>query len=97
MFFSFFHTLVPTFYCIKNPPSVEASTYDHTYQTIRHPVRSALVKLVRAGPVLRWVTTWESPVLYVFVHFCLSVLYPLITNSAVWKFDIICFVVMGIL
>ncbi|KAH8838302.1 hypothetical protein MCOR07_003377 [Pyricularia oryzae] len=38
-------------------------TYDHTHWNIRDPVRSPLVKPVRAEPVLRWVTTGESSVL----------------------------------
>ena len=42
------------------------TTYGHIYETIRDPVRSPLVKLVRAKSVLRSVTTGESLVLYVF-------------------------------
>lgn len=46
-----------------------SSTNDHRYVRTRHPVRSAIYKHVIAGLVLRWVTTWESPVLFV-LHFC---------------------------
>ncbi|TLS20985.1 uncharacterized protein PpBr36_10842, partial [Pyricularia pennisetigena] len=45
-------------------------TYDHTHWNTRDPVRSPLVKPVRAELVLRWVTTGESSVLYVFLRFC---------------------------
>lgn len=43
------------------------STNDHRYVRTRHPVRSAIYKHVIAGLVLRWVTTWESPVLFVLL------------------------------
>ncbi len=43
-----------------------SSTYDHTYWKARDPVRSPLVKPVRAGLVVGSVTTSEYPVLYVF-------------------------------
>jgi hypothetical protein len=45
---------------------VSPSTYDHTYQRTRDPVRSPLDKLVRARLVVGSVTTSESLVLYVF-------------------------------
>ncbi|KAH0257502.1 hypothetical protein KCU91_g16344, partial [Aureobasidium melanogenum] len=36
-----------------------------------HPVRSAIHKQLNGRLVLRWVTTWESLLLYVlFVQFC---------------------------
>ena len=35
----------------------------------RDPVRSHLVKPGSVGLVLRWVTTWEYPMLYVFAFF----------------------------
>ena len=44
---------------------IKPSTYDHTYQKIRDPVRSPIVKLVRGGLVVGSVTTSESPLLYV--------------------------------
>ena len=45
---------------------VLTTTYDHIHETIRDPVRSPLVKLVRAKSVVGSVTTSESLVLYVF-------------------------------
>ena len=44
-------------------------TYDHRYQKTRRPVRSALFKLVTGRLVVRWVTTSESLLLYVFCVF----------------------------
>jgi hypothetical protein len=43
------------------------STYDHRILRTRLPVRSALFKQDTGGLVVRWVTTSESPLLYVFV------------------------------
>ena len=50
---------------------VEASTitYDHRTLKIRLPVRSAIYKQCTGGLVVRWVTTSESPLLYVFAFF----------------------------
>jgi hypothetical protein len=45
-----------------------SSTYDHRFKKIALPVRSAVLKLVTGGLVVRWVTTGESPLLYVFVY-----------------------------
>ena len=42
-------------------------TYDHRTLKIRLPVRSAIYKQCTGGLVVRWVTTSESPLLYVFV------------------------------
>ncbi|KAH6861257.1 hypothetical protein B0T12DRAFT_347816, partial [Alternaria alternata] len=36
----------------------------------RLPVRSAIYKQCTGGLVVRWVTTSESPLLYVFLTFC---------------------------
>jgi hypothetical protein len=47
-------------------------TYDHRYQRARRPVRSALFKLVTGRLVVRWVTTSEYLLLYVFL--CLKFL-----------------------
>ena len=44
-----------------------ASTYDHRTLKTRLPVRSALFKQRTGGLVVRWVTTSEYPLLYVFV------------------------------
>ena len=44
------------------------STYGHRQLNIGHPVRSGIHKQLTARLVLRWVTTWESLVLYVLHH-----------------------------
>ena len=44
------------------------STYDHRTLKIRLPVRSAIYKQCTGGLVVRWVTTSESPLLYVFAE-----------------------------
>ena len=41
-------------------------TYDHRTLKTGLPVRSALLKQRTGGLVVRWVTTGESPLLYVF-------------------------------
>ncbi|KAH6881758.1 hypothetical protein BKA58DRAFT_7616 [Alternaria rosae] len=46
--------------------SAHSFTYDHRILRSRLPVRSALVKQDIGGLVVRWVTTGESPLLYVF-------------------------------
>ncbi|KAH4896932.1 hypothetical protein HBI80_199340 [Parastagonospora nodorum] len=51
-----------------------SSTYDHRALNTRLPVRSAIFKQRTGGLVVRWVTTGESPLLYVFVIFCSSLL-----------------------
>ena len=43
--------------------------YDHTHWNTRDPVRSPIVKSVRAGSVAESVTISEYPVLYVFACF----------------------------
>ncbi|KAL2023041.1 hypothetical protein VTK56DRAFT_3951 [Thermocarpiscus australiensis] len=61
------------------------STYDHTHWKVRRPVRSALVKPVRARLVVGSVTTSESLVLYVYFVFFCSIsrsLFTLITFSS---------------
>jgi hypothetical protein len=47
-------------------------TYDHRTLKIRLPVRSAIYKQCTGGLVVRWVTTSESPLLYVFGIFFAS-------------------------
>ena len=47
----------------------QLSTYDHRTLKIRLPVRSAIYKQCTGGLVVRWVTTSESPLLYVLVFF----------------------------
>ena len=44
-----------------------SSTYDHRILKSALPVRSAVLKQDTGGLVVRWVTTSESPLLYVFV------------------------------
>jgi hypothetical protein len=41
-------------------------TYDHRTMNTELPVRSAVLKHCTGGLVVRWVTTSESPLLYVF-------------------------------
>jgi hypothetical protein len=45
---------------------IYAFTYDHRTLKTRLPVRSALFKQRTGGLVVRWVTTSEYPLLYVF-------------------------------
>ncbi|KAF2624991.1 hypothetical protein BU25DRAFT_373257, partial [Macroventuria anomochaeta] len=47
-------------------------TYDHRTLKTRLPVRSALFKQRTGGLVVRWVTTSEYPLLYVFISFLCS-------------------------
>ena len=57
----------------KTLQSGKSSTYDHRFKKIALPVRSAVLKLVTGGLVVRWVTTGESPLLYVLaflLHAC---------------------------
>ena len=46
-------------------------TYDHRTLKTRLPVRSALFKQRTGGLVVRWVTTSEYPLLYVFAFLLL--------------------------
>jgi hypothetical protein len=48
--------------------SGQNDTYDHRTLKIRLPVRSAIYKQCTGGLVVRWVTTSESPLLYVFAY-----------------------------
>jgi hypothetical protein len=47
----------------------QSFTYDHRTLKTRLPVRSALFKQRTGGLVVRWVTTSEYPLLYVFATF----------------------------
>jgi hypothetical protein len=47
-------------------PKHKPSTYDHRISNARLPVRSALDKWDTGELVVRWVTTGESSLLYVF-------------------------------
>lgn len=52
---------------IKGP---NCFTYDHRILKTMLPVRSAIFKQDTGGLVVRWVTTGEYPLLYVFAPFC---------------------------
>jgi hypothetical protein len=54
-----------------NTTMTDSFTYDHFFVNAFDPVRSRIIKHERGGLVLRWVTTGESPLLYVF-SFCPS-------------------------
>ncbi len=49
-----------------------STTYDHILQRTRDPVRSPISKLLIGGLVVRWVTTGEYTLLYVFAHFLVA-------------------------
>jgi hypothetical protein len=51
--------------------NLKQSTYGHSQLKTGHPVRSAIHKQLNGRLVLRWVTTWESLLLYV-LHVVLS-------------------------
>jgi hypothetical protein len=48
------------------PPPIVSFTYNHRILRTRLPVRSAIFKQNTGGLVVRWVTTSEFPLLYVF-------------------------------
>ena len=56
-------------------------TYDHRYEKTRRPVRSALFKLVTGRLVVRWVTTSESLLLYVFLSSIFSIYFRFVVVS----------------
>ena len=62
--------LVKLFIVSKNSMT---STYGHSQLKTGHPVRSAIHKQLNGRLVLRWVTTWESLLLYV-LHFFLHII-----------------------
>ncbi|KAH0288077.1 hypothetical protein KCU62_g5420, partial [Aureobasidium sp. EXF-3399] len=45
----------------------QSVTYGHSQLETGHPVRSAIHKQLNGRLVLRWVTTWESLLLYVLL------------------------------
>ena len=49
-----------------SPSTIDSFTYDHRILRIAHPVCSAVLKQDTGGLVVRWVTTGEYPLLYVF-------------------------------
>ena len=56
------HQFVNSSYHIRS----RSCTYDHNLMKTSHPVRSGIYKHESDRLVLRWVTTWESLLLYVF-------------------------------
>ena len=63
---------------------IESNTYDHRTLKTRLPVRSALFKQRTGGLVVRWVTTSEYPLLYVFLHFRNAFLFALSLLFCFW-------------
>ena len=65
---------------------MKSFTYDHRKMNIGLPVRSALHKHLTGGSVVRWVTTGESPLLYVFEsYFCSRHRFVRTTRWERWK------------
>ncbi|XP_014554189.1 hypothetical protein COCVIDRAFT_105596, partial [Bipolaris victoriae FI3] len=57
-------------------------TYDHWKLRASHPVRSGIYKQFTGGLVVRWVTTSESPLSYVFfVHVCVFFFFASLPRS----------------
>ncbi|KAG9514099.1 hypothetical protein KCV07_g8313, partial [Aureobasidium melanogenum] len=67
----------------ENLRPVERHTYVHSQLKTGHPVRSAIHKQLNGRLVLRWVTTWESLLLYVLslLTFLLLMLLCVAMNS----------------
>lgn len=71
-------------------------TYGHRSQNTRDPVRSPIFKLRTGRLVLRWVTTWESRLLYVLLFgstskyshcpHCMSYMFSVCSG---WEFDVL--------
>jgi hypothetical protein len=59
-------TTTPIFSANKKFNIPETATYDHRQRKTLDPVRSPHDKPLTGGLVVRWVTTGESPLLYVF-------------------------------
>ena len=55
-------------------------TYDHRPMDISRPVCSAEIKHRTGGLVVRWVTTSESPLLYVLFLYFTVLFYHISTN-----------------
>jgi hypothetical protein len=69
------------------PQDVGVYTYGHSQLKTGHPVRSAIHKQLNGRLVLRWVTTWESLLLYVlhlflFLFFCSLLFYFAFAGNA---------------
>jgi hypothetical protein len=56
--------IIPSLWYISDDDDI-SSTYGHSQLKTGHPVRSAIHKQLNGRLVLRWVTTWESLLLYV--------------------------------
>lgn len=67
---------------IKKVEVGDVSTYDHRSKNLALPVCSAVLKLGTGGLVVRWVTTGESLLSYVF--FCIFVFLSLIITSKLY-------------
>jgi hypothetical protein len=66
--------------------TAKLSTYGHSQLKTGHPVRSAIHKQLNGRLVLRWVTTWESLLLYVLLpRECLIVLLRLCLEDILQK------------
>jgi hypothetical protein len=55
----------------------DSGTYGHSQLKTGHPVRSAIHKQLNGRLVLRWVTTWESLLLYVLRFFFVRCTFPM--------------------
>ena len=53
---------------VMYPSNKDSVTYGHSQLKTGHPVRSAIHKQLNGRLVLRWVTTWESLLLYVLLR-----------------------------
>jgi hypothetical protein len=67
-----------------NQLTTHSFTYDHGTMRSRLPVRSALVKHCTGGLVVRWVTTSESPLLYVFALTLSFLLKETVKTAGTW-------------
>jgi hypothetical protein len=76
-----------------NAQKLHSDTYDHRTLKTRLPVRSALFKQRTGGLVVRWVTTSEYPLLYVFAF----LLQPRVMSTLSWVLGQACIVVMHLI
>jgi hypothetical protein len=73
---------------IYQPKSI-IDTYGHSQLKTGHPVRSAIHKQLNGRLVLRWVTTWESLLLYVLCFLFFTVIHPADDVEAVYPFAVL--------
>ena len=71
--------------CSYNKMFSLTDTYDHRRRSPLGPVRSPHVKPSTGGLVVRWVTTGEYPLLYVFAFFSVFLFVKVL--ESVSKFD----------